>query len=81
MVFTGAEWIYALIVHEIAVHHNPFFVLRLLKHSGKYTAIAIAAIILSFGAGMAVMNLIRKHASQKDIDSAMMIVKEKRGET
>jgi len=72
--YAGVDWIYALIAHEIATHHNPYLVLKLLKNSGKYIVIGIAALILSFGAGMGVMHLIHKYASQKEIDEAMQIV-------
>lgn len=70
----GTDWIYALIVHEIAEHHNPYLVLKLLRHHRKYLVFAIAVIIISFGTGMAVMRLIQAHASKKEIDEAMKIV-------
>lgn len=72
--YAGIDWIYALIAHEIATHHNPYLILKLLKNSGKYMVIGIAALILSFGAGMGIMHLIHKYASQKEIDEAMRIV-------
>ena len=72
--FAGSEWIYALIAHEIAVHHNPELVLMLLKNFRKYTVFVIAVILISFGTGMAVMRLIQKYASKNEIDEAMQIV-------
>lgn len=81
MVIAGDEWVYVRIVREIAAHYKPEHVLFALKHFKKVTVLAIAIIIMSFGAGMVVMDQIRKHASKKEIDEAMRIVSlAKRGE-
>lgn len=79
MTTAGAEWIFALIVREIALHHNPYVVLKILKHSGKYIVLAIAAVIISFGTGAFIMHLIDKHASQKEINEALALVNSMKG--
>lgn len=79
MAFGGSDWNYVQIVQEIARHHNPDTVLRILKNSKKYTVLAIAAIIIAFGTGMAVMRLIEKHASKKEICKAMTLAKAMKG--
>lgn len=74
MVITGTEWIFAKLVAEIARHHNPYLVLKILKHSKSIVIATIILLLIAAGSGAAVMYAIQHRASKEDISEVMKVV-------